>query len=80
MLLFNSQRGLINCVSGSLISQPNFSDKQDLTRRQITEHVHAVINYDPEFILKVRECDTKITPAVLTFTALLRYLIFDQVK
>ncbi|XP_055874450.1 telomerase protein component 1-like isoform X1 [Biomphalaria glabrata] len=47
------KRGLINCVSGSLISQPNFAIPWDKTREQITAQALAVIPYDPEFILKV---------------------------
>ncbi|KAK3095524.1 hypothetical protein FSP39_015646 [Pinctada imbricata] len=44
---------LINAVSGSLICQPNFKDSKDLTRITLTGMVESVIQYDPEFILKV---------------------------
>ncbi|KAH9524948.1 hypothetical protein Btru_028330 [Bulinus truncatus] len=47
------KRGLINCVSGSLICQPNFANPRDTTRYHIMDHVNTVISYDPEFILKV---------------------------
>ncbi|XP_012935535.1 telomerase protein component 1 [Aplysia californica] len=47
------KRGLINWVSGSLISQPDFTKKDNPMRLQIVENVTAVVEYDPEFILKV---------------------------
>ncbi|GFS23870.1 telomerase protein component 1 [Elysia marginata] len=47
------KRGFINCVSGSLIAQPNLSNKEDPTRHQLLYHVGTVQHYDPEFVLKV---------------------------
>ncbi|GFO40942.1 telomerase protein component 1, partial [Plakobranchus ocellatus] len=47
------KRSFINCVSGSLIAQPNLTDKNDLTRQQLSHHVHVIQQFDPEFVLKV---------------------------
>lgn len=47
------KRGFINCVSGSLIAQPNLSSKEDSTRQELLHHVENVQHYDPEFVLKV---------------------------
>ena len=47
------QLALINAVSGSLICQPDFKNSNDLTRRTLTGMAESVIQYDPEFVLKV---------------------------
>ncbi|XP_055955981.1 uncharacterized protein LOC130012329 [Patella vulgata] len=45
--------GLINAVSASLISQPNFKNAKDQTRLDLTRFTEKVISYDAEFVLKV---------------------------
>ncbi|XP_059178831.1 telomerase protein component 1-like [Physella acuta] len=47
------KRQLINSVSGSLIRQPNFKNTFDDTRLEIQKRVSEIVDYDPEFILKV---------------------------
>jgi telomerase protein component 1 len=47
------KHSLINFVSASLISAPNFQEPSDPTRASLMSLCHQVIQYDAEFVLKV---------------------------
>lgn len=59
--LFNNQEanilvqknGLINVVSSSLLREPNFKNQNDPTRAVIFKFADAIIQTDPEFLLKL---------------------------
>lgn len=47
------QRTLINAVSASLIRAPNFKQRQDPVRQDLTSMAELLAFYDGEFVLKV---------------------------
>ncbi|XP_035668914.1 telomerase protein component 1-like [Branchiostoma floridae] len=44
---------LINAVSGSLIQSPNLRDEHDSTRGRLSTLAEQLLNFDPEFVLKL---------------------------
>ncbi|KAI8493689.1 Telomerase protein component 1 [Branchiostoma belcheri] len=44
---------LINAVSGSLIQSPNLREEHDSTRARLSALTEQLVNFDPEFILKL---------------------------
>ncbi|XP_019622302.1 PREDICTED: telomerase protein component 1-like [Branchiostoma belcheri] len=44
---------LINAVSGSLIQSPNLREEHDATRVRLSALAEQLVNFDPEFILKL---------------------------
>ena len=44
---------LINAISGSLLRQPNFKNRNDPTRLLLLGYAEAILSVDPEFVLKL---------------------------
>ena len=76
-IMQGQKNALINLVCASLLRQPNFKSKKDTTRNTLIQLSEAVINADPEFILKLalytrRELNIRVTANFLLCLASFR--------
>lgn len=51
--LINRKLHLTNAVAASLISSPDFTSETDVTKLTLLDRVLAVVDEDPEFLLKL---------------------------
>lgn len=52
-VISNLQQDFINSVSASLIGQTDFHDPTNANRKAISAAFEEVVQFDPEFLLKV---------------------------